>query len=59
VNLDVSADEWESGEVRLAVDADGNALVPTPVGLLDEDEIRGVYDPEEIERGERNCMYCM
>jgi hypothetical protein len=59
VNLDVSADEWASGEVQLAVDADGNSLVPMPEGLLDEDDIRGVYDPEELERGEQNCMCCM
>lgn len=61
VNVDVPAEAWESGAVQLAVDEDGNALVPRPLGLLDFDEdVRGTYEPEddaEFDAGGRWCVW--
>lgn len=48
VNMDVPDQAWQSGAVELAVDEDGNALVPRPQGMLDwDDDVRGANDPED------------
>ena len=56
VNTDVTPEQWASGEVQLAVDpATGEAQAPRPRGLLDESQVKGVYDPDNaaaVEEGE-------
>jgi hypothetical protein len=48
-------DDWESGEVELAVDDNADSLLPRPDGLIDESDLRGDYDPAAFDKSERTA----